>query len=424
MNTMQFTGVFWKLYDAAATRPRYISMPGGTRSGKTYSILQFLHLLIQKADKAGEVTSVVSESIPHLKRGAVRDFEAILGHPLKSDANWNATDFIYTYKNGARLEFFSADTPSKCLGPARKRLFLNEANHIGYEIVRQLLVRTTGLVILDYNPAAVFWAMEKIEWRENCVVIKSTYKDNNFLTPEQVAEIESNRGDANWWKVYGLGETGSAEGLIYSFDLVAQMPPKDANKPQAEKTPDELYADSLVEVQGLDFGFTNDPTARVRLLIDTKRKEVWAQQMRYRTGMTNDEIADDILADTARGVEIFADCAEPKSIEEIHRRLRDKGIRITACDKDAPVRSEKLKFQLQWMQGWKYHFTQDSLDLIDEGRKYCWERDKDGNPLNQPIDKFNHALDAMRYALWTKCGQRSNAGHYAVHIGKQRRLRK
>ena len=422
---MRFTGVFWKLYDAVKERhPRYVSMPGGTRSGKTYSILQFLHLLVPQADKAGDVTSVVSETIPHLKRGAIRDYEDIIGHPLKTDPNWNATDYIYTYPNGAKLEFFSADSPSKCLGPARKRLFLNEANHIGWEIVRQLLVRTTGLVILDYNPASVFWAMEKVEWRDNCVTIRSTYKDNNFLSPEQIAEIESNRDDANWWKVYGLGEVGSLEGLIYTFDLVAQMPPKGRNKSETEKTPDELYADSLVEVQGLDFGFTHDPTARVRLLADPKRKEVWVQQMRYRVGMVNDDIADDILADTPRGVEIFADCAEPKSIEEIRRRLQSQGIRITACDKDAPVKSAKLKFQLQWMQGWKYHFTQDSLDLIDEGRNYCWARDKDGNLINEPIDKFNHALDAMRYALWTKFGKDSGKGQYTVHIGNQRRIRR
>ena len=277
---MEFTKVFWKLYDGVkSNHPRYVSMPGGTRSGKTYSILQFLHLLVPKADKGGDVTSVVSETMPHLKRGAVRDFEQILGHPLKTDPNWNATDFIYTYPNGAKLEFFSADATSKCLGPARKRLFLNEANHIGWEIVRQLLVRTTGLVILDYNPAAVFWAMDKIEWRDNCVTIHSTYKDNTFLSAEQVAEIESNRGDANWWKVYGEGLVGSLDGLIYTFDLCDHMPPKGAAKPEREKTEEELYADSLVEVQGLDFGFTNDPTARVRLLVDTKRKEVWVQQM-------------------------------------------------------------------------------------------------------------------------------------------------
>lgn len=418
---MEFTKVFWNLYNAVRDKhPRYVSMPGGTRSGKTYSILQFLHLLVPKADKGGDVTSVVSETMPHLKRGAVRDFESILGHPLKTDPNWNATDFIYTYPNGAKLEFFSADATSKCLGPARKRLFLNEANHIGWEIVRQLLVRTTGLVILDYNPAAVFWAMDKIEWRDNCVTIHSTYKDNTFLSAEQVAEIESNRGDANWWKVYGEGLVGSLDGLIYAFDLCDHMPPKGANKPEREKTDEELYADSLVEVQGLDFGFTNDPTARVRLLVDTKRKEVWVQQMCYRVGMLNDDIADSILADTPRGVEVFADCAEPKSIAEIQRR----GVRIVGCDKDAPVKSDKLKFQLQWMQGWKYHFTQDSLDLIDEGRKYCWEKDKDGNSLNQPIDKYNHALDAMRYALWTKFGRDYNQGHYAIVIGSQRRLRR
>ena len=136
MSERRYSGVFWKIYDAAAKHPRYISNRGGTRSGKTYSTLQFLHELIPQADKAGDVTSVVSETFPHLKRGAIRDFEAIVGHPLKDDARWNATDCVYTYANGAKLEFFSADSPDKVLGPARKRLFVNEANHEGPHLHR------------------------------------------------------------------------------------------------------------------------------------------------------------------------------------------------------------------------------------------------------------------------------------------------
>ena len=156
MADIAFTPVFWKLHTAWGRHPRYISMPGGTRSGKTYCVLQLVHLLIPAKDKPGDVTSVVSETLPHLKRCAIRDFERILGPPLNTDPAWNASDCIYTYPNGAKLEFFSADSPAKVLGPARKRLFINECNHVPYETARQLFVRTTGIIVLDYNPAATF----------------------------------------------------------------------------------------------------------------------------------------------------------------------------------------------------------------------------------------------------------------------------
>lgn len=412
MSEMQFSSVFWKIYDACKAKPRYISNCGGTRSTKTYSTLQFLHLLIPQADKAGDVTSVVSETLPHLKKGAIRDFERILGHPLDVDDAWNETNHIYTYPNGAKLEFFSADSPGKVLGPARKRLFLNEANHIPYETYRQLAVRTTGIIFIDYNPASVFWAIDKIEVRDTCTTIHSTYKDNPFLSAEQVAEIESNKDDANWWKVYGEGKVGTLDGLIYNFELIDRMPPKNVDKPQRSKTEEELYADSLVELQGLDFGFAHDPTARVQIYADPKRKVAFVRERCYRTNMLNEAIAQDIKTDDYHNnVPVYADCAEPKSIADISRY----GINITACDKDAPVRSDKLKFQLQWMQGWKFFVTKDSLNLIHEGRNYTWAKDKDGNSLNEPIDKFNHLLDAMRYALWSRFG-RDGGGQYAIRF--------
>lgn len=197
---MRFSGVYWKIYEAAKKRPRYISNKGGTRSTKTYSTLQFLHLLIPAVDKAGDITSVVSESFPHLKKGAIRDFESIIGHPLKGDSHWNETEHTWTYDNGAKLEFFSADNSDKVHGSQRKRLFVNEANHIEWEIFRQMAVRTSSIIFLDYNPASVCWIQEKIECKENCILIKSTYKDNPFLSAEQVREIEDNKDDEIWWK--------------------------------------------------------------------------------------------------------------------------------------------------------------------------------------------------------------------------------
>lgn len=403
----RFSKVFWMIYDACAKHPRYVSNRGGTRSGKTYSTLQFLHQLIPLADKAGDVTSVVSESMPHLKRGAIRDFETILGHPLANDPHWNASDFIYTYPNGARLEFFSVDSSDKVLGPKRKRLFCNECNHISHDTFRQLAVRTTGIIFLDYNPASLFWCIERVETKKNCVSLKTTYLDNvdaatgeSFLSPEQIMEIEDNKEDKNWWKVYGLGEIGSLEGLIYEMEQIDELPSGDE-------------ASSLKEVYGMDFGFTNDPTTLMHILADTGRKVLYVEQSLYRTHMRNSDIIDHLKSiGVSNRAEIYADCAEPKSIAEI----RSAGFNIIACDKDAPVKSDKLKFQLLWMQGWKIYITKTSLDAIREQRNYTWAKDKDGNLLNEPIDKWNHCLDAMRYGVWTKFAEKANKGKYSVSM--------
>ena len=401
MSERSFSRVFWKIYEALEKEPRYLSNRGGTRSGKTYSTLQLLNEYIPKSYSAGYITSLFSETLPHLKRGAIRDFESILAHPLKGDPNWNASDLVYTYRNGAKLEFFSADSSDKVLGPARKRLFVNECNHMPWETFRQLAVRTTGTIFLDYNPAASFWCIEKIEPRDNCVTIVTTYLDNReFLSEAQIAEIEANKEDKNWWRVYGLGEVGTLEGLIYEFEQIDQMP-------------DGAEASSLKESYGMDFGFTNDPTTLIRILADTRRKILYLDERLYKTGMQNGDIAAFMREDgIGSRVPIYADCAEPKSIAEIS----DAGFNIIACSKDAPVKSDKLRFQIQWMQGWKLKVTKDSLDMIRELRNYTWDKDKDGHQLNQPIDKWNHSLDAMRYGTWTPLAVDAGKGKYSIRI--------
>lgn len=418
---MYLTRVAKKIIVAWKKHPRYISNRGGTRSSKTFSILQILIIvLINEVRSMAKptVNSVVSESMPHLQRGAIRDFKTIMHQEgIWEESRWNETSKTYTWANGSILEFFSADNAGKVHGSARDRLFINEAQNISKEIARQLFVRTRGLIICDYNPTHSFWLNEEYETKDNCITIQSTYKDNDFLTPEQVQEIEDNRKDAHWWKVYGEGEIGTLDGLIYNFELIDHLPPKGVDKPEKDKTDEERYADTLTEIQGIDFGFTNDPTARVQCLVDKKRKVIYARERCYRTHMLNRHIIEDMHSDgVSNKIEIFADCAEPKSIAEI----ADAGFNIRGCDKDAPVRSDKLKFQLLWMQGWELKVTKDSLNLIKELRNYTWAKDKDGNNLNEPIDTFNHILDALRYAVWSKYGQNAGYGEYSIGFNHKR----
>lgn len=401
---MNTTTVFGKLAEAWLDKPRYILLEGGTRSGKTYSALQLLFVQClgeEKRKTAPTITSIVSESMPHLKRGAIRDFKTILtDEGAWMESRWNETDKTYSFANGSLIEFFSVDNAGKVYGSARDRLFVNEAQHIGLEIFRQLAVRTRERIVIDYNPTHEFWAITDIARRPGCVSIHSTYKDNQFLTPEQVAEIESNRDDRNWWRVFGEGKVGTLDGLIYDIEIIPALP----SGPEAS---------GLVEVQGMDFGFTNDPTARVRCLVDTRRKIIYADERCYATRMQNRHIIDDLRADgVGRSVPIYADCAEPKSIADI----ADAGFNVIPCSKDAPVSSDKLRFQIQWMQGWRLLVTAESLNVIREARNYTWAKDRDGKPLNQPIDKFNHALDAIRYAVWTHFGREAGAGQYTVSI--------
>ena len=394
---MIYTPVYYKTMDAICRTGRYVSSCGGTRSGKTFANLQAIfELAIQ--DTAPTLTSVVSETFPHLKRGAIRDFPLALAE-YYDEKCWNKSESIYTLPhNGAQIEFFSADAPAKVHGPARDRLFLNEIQNIPYETARQLFIRTRGLIIADYNPTATFWGNEIMEARPDCIRIHSTYRDNDYLTPEQIAEIEANQGDSNWWKVYGLGEFGTLEGIIYDFELIDAMP----------------EPSGLREVWGLDFGFSHDPTAIVRVLADTKRKIAYIDERAYRTGMLNRDITAALQAEgISRATRIWADAAEPKSIAEIGR---DTGLQVRACNKSAPTTKSRLTFQIQWMQGWRLCVTKASVNWIKEGRNYTWAKDRDGRLINEPIDTWNHLMDATRYALFSEfAGQ---GGNYTVSFNR------
>ena len=391
---MKHTKVFVMTKEAALKKPRYVVSVGGTRSGKTFAILQLLTYLVER-DKPGDVSSVVSETLPHLKKGAIRDFETIMGTTLKDDPNWNETEHVYTFPNGGKLEFFSVDAPSRVQGPARKRLFENEAIHLQYDTHRQLAVRTKGIIFIDLNPECVSWIDEKIMPRKNCITFRTTYKDNvdrntgvSLLSREQIDEIESNKEDANWWRIYGLGLVGQLEGLIF---------------PDFEQI-DELPAEG-VETFGQDYGFTNDPSTMIHTKIDTKRKALYFDEVYYRKGMLNADMAAEMESAGVpkRGAPIFGDCAEPKTIAE----LCTFGYNVKPCYK-ATRKAE----QLQQMKGWKIYITKRSLNLIREMRGYTWQKDKDGKQLNEPIATNDHAIDAARYSVTSWLYEYQGKGQY------------
>lgn len=372
---MEVTPVFRKMHDAWVQHPRFIDSAGGTRSGKTFAALQLLILLAQ-TDRKPTLTSVVSETLPHLKRGAIRDFRTLMGEAFSEEA-YNRGDNVYTFSNGAQMEFFSADTPSKVHGPARDRLFINEAVNVDYDTARQLFVRTRELIILDYNPTHAFWVHEHIQPRESCVSIHSTYKDNPFLSAVQVEEIEAGRGDAYWWRVYGEGLVGQREGVIYDFKQIDRLPD----------------AAGLTELYGLDFGFTNDPTACVRVLCDTRRKALYIDEVCYARGMLNAGIAEALrLAGVGRTTPVYADCSEPRTIAEVSAY----GFNVKPCYK-ATRKAE----QVQQMRGWEWYIAKDAVNVIREARGYTWQTDRDGNSMNEPSPFNDHAMDAIRYAVFT-----------------------
>lgn len=373
---MNTTKVFSELL-AAYIDPsvRVIALKGGTRSGKTFAVLQFLDYIARKSKKP-RLISIVSETLPHLKRGAIRDFKNILEtEGAYKPAKWHDTDKIYTYSDKAKLEFFSADAPEKVLGPARQVLYINECINVEWEVYRQLAVRTTEKIILDYNPAHEFWVDTKLAQRPDVKIIHSTYLDNDMLTAAQIAEIESNRElDPDWWRVYGEGQTGSKQGLIIkNWDEVDAMPPRDE------------WKKSFI---GIDFGWTA-PTAIMHVVLSYG--EAYIDQLAYTPNLDNPEIAEIIKKAGLADFEVIADIAEPKSINE----LQNAGLWV--ADSDI---SKEIDLGITVMNRFKKHYTKRSLDSIKENRLYRYAVDKKtGDYTTKPIDKHNHAKDAERYVF-------------------------
>jgi len=364
---------------------------GGTSAGKTYAILPIL-IHIAASNPLSEI-SVVAESIPHLKRGAMKDFKKILAETERwHESLWNASDFKYTFPNGSQIEFFSADNDAKLRGARRDWLYMNECNNMTFHSYTELASRTKQGVYLDWNPTNTFWFHTELLNDKDVDFLTINYTDNeacpesalNFILKAKEKAEQGNAFWQNWYKVYGLGEIGNLEGVIFN------------NWQQIDKIPTDA---KLIGI-GCDFGYTNDPTALIEVYTYNGRRYV--NELMYRSGMLNSDIAKLL----PKGVIVYADSSEPKSIDEIKRY----GIMIKGVTKG----KDSIKYGIDVMQQQEYFVTSQSENLIKELRSYSWDKDKEGKKLNKPIEYFNHAIDALRYHEMEALGIKKNWGKYHV----------
>jgi phage terminase large subunit len=356
---------------------------GGTSSSKTFSILAVL--INTAASEPNQQISVVSESLPHLKRGAIRDFLNIMKMTGRYiDSHWNRTNFIYTFTNGSYIEFFGVEDADKLRGGRRTHLFANEANRVSEEAYTQLAMRTSKDIYIDFNPTNRFWAHD-IEGAELLIL---TYKDNEGLSKTIIDFLESHRNKAltstywaNWCRVYLDGQIGSLEGLVFNNWSMIDTLPEEA----------ELIG------YGLDFGFTNDPSACIGVY--RWNGQLILDEVIFRKGLLNSQIAK-LLKDEGLGSndEIYAD-NEPKSIAEI------KAYGFNRIQK-ATKGPDSILAGIQILQEYQMLVTKRSINLKRELETYSWRKDKDGQTTNIPEDINNHAIDATRYLALMKLGKK------------------
>ena len=354
------------------TSNKFVISQGGGRSGKTFAIIQ---ILITKAiQERNSLISIVAENVPFLKRGAVRDFKLIMEQiTLWDETEWSRGTSQYKFKNGSIVEFFAADNAGKALGSARDYLFINECNNVNYEIAFQLIARTNKRTFLDFNPVSEFWVHNEImkneAFQDQWDYVHSTFLDNHLLN-DSIKETMLARAtkDKNYETVYVKGEVGNLDGLVFTFSQVDEVP--DA----------KLY--------GLDFGYTQDPTALIGIAI--QGDNLYLDEIIYRTGLRNSDISN-LMKGIVSNAPIYADSAEPKTIDDLY--LFGWNIHPTVKGKDS------IKYGIDLIKQYNVLITKRSINLIKEFRNYTWAKDKEGKNLNAPIDAFNHGIDAVRYGV-------------------------
>ncbi|KPL08410.1 hypothetical protein AMJ86_00860 [bacterium SM23_57] len=375
---------------------RIIALWGGSGSSKTISALQYLTLICMN-DFSKPIISVIGESIPVLKRSVIRDWQIFVMQEFYNPAQFNRVDLTYYFDTGAIMQFIPADDPGRFHGPRQDYSLFDEAYNIKKTIFDQVEIRTRRKILLTWNPISPFWATD-LEQRSDCAMIHSTYKDNPYLDSEIVRTLEMRAlRDPDFYRVYVLGQYGTVQGLIFkqgeAWELVDDFPTDEKGK--------EIYQ---WKAYGLDFGFTIDPSSIVE--VRYQDGTLWVREHLYKTGMTNDELSNELLKLNQDRELVIADSSEPKSIEEIRRQ----SVKIVGSLKGP----DSVNFGIGLMKQLKMKVTKDSINLIKELRNYSYATDHHGEFLNKPNDSWNHSIDAIRGVVIYK-RKYSGSGKYSVH---------
>ena len=353
------------------------SAQGSSRSSKTFSIVQWLCMMCH--EEAGMTVSIIRAGMPSIKRTVYRDFkDVMLSFGWWNDKSMNKSEFVYTFDNGSWIEFFSTDNEQKVRGSKRKILFVNEANELSFLEWQQLQMRTTEFSILDYNPSfsEEHWINQVNEEKSTYWFI-STYKDNPFLEPKVIAEIESLKWkNPSLWRIYGLGQRAIVEGLVFENVVIDDYIPVEAMRHHW---------------RGMDFGYTNDPTALIDVYLCGDN--LYLDEACYQTKMLTDDIIR-VIKEDKYNTEVISECADPRLIDEIY----NAGIDIKAVKKFPG----SIMAGITKMLSYKIHITKKSTNLIKEFHNYTYRQDKEGKWLNEPIDMYNHGIDAVRYCILNK----------------------
>jgi len=361
---------------------------GGTRSGKTYNII--LWLIFGYAMKhTNKTITIFRATYPALRATVMRDFFDILEtYNLYEDQAHNKSNSEYKLNNNL-FEFVSIDQPSRLKGRKRHIAFINEANECSYESFNQILFRTESNLILDYNPSDEYsWIYSKVKTRNDAFFNITTYKDNRFLSPDIVKEIERLKDtDADYWRVYGLGQVGRNRATIFTYLEIDKIP-----------------AEAEFIAGGLDWGFVNDPSCLVFSYV--YQDKLYIDELFYSYGLTNRDIKDKFVElGITRQIEIFADSAEPKSIDELHRY----GYNVKAAQKGR----DSINMGIDLLKRYKLHITSRSMNTLKEFKNYKWQEDKNGTLLNVPVQKNDHSIDSVRYSIIKKLA-RPKVARYAI----------
>lgn len=393
MPTIQTTRIYSEIDNAIGRGFTTVSLQGSSRSSKTYNAL--IWLIVYCLNNPNTRLSIVRATLPAIKGSVFIDFKEILMNMLIFDEKkLNKTELTYYFDNGSWVEFFSTDSEQKLRGRKRDILFVNEANELLFIEWQQLKMRTTRFAIIDYNPSFTdeHWICD-INKEEKTYHFISTYKDNPFLEQVIIDEIESlKHKNESLWKIYGLGLQAQIEGLIFNnVQLIDEMPM------------------SKKKFYGMDFGYSNDPTAIVEVIITNDT--IYINELCYKTEMVTRDIINELKANVEEGKRVISESADPRLIKEIS----NAGITITPVEKYPG----SIEAGINKMLEYKICITRKSYNAIREFKNYTYEQNKEGKWLNKPIDAFNHIIDAVRYVVMTEVlGKNRKKKDYSALFGR------